>query len=100
LLDHLPGVRTLVVGGRRRDEHRLRQQSLEFVEPKRPVIERRRQPKAIVDEIFLARTIAAIHSAGLRHRDVTFVDEHQCIARQIIDERRRRLAGLTPRQMS
>jgi hypothetical protein len=31
---------------------------------------------------------------------VRFIDEHQCIARQVVDQGRRRLAGRAPRQMA
>ena len=77
LLDHLSRVRALVVGGRGRHEDRLRQQALELVEAQRPVVERRRQPEAVVDEVLLARAVALVHAADLRDRDVRLVDEHQ-----------------------
>ena len=96
LLDDLPGVPLLVVGGRRRDEDGLRQQSLEFVEAQRPVVQRRGQAEAVVDEIFLARAVALVHAADLRNRDVALVDDHQRARRQVVDQRRWRLAGRRP----
>jgi hypothetical protein len=89
----------LVVGRCRRHEDRLRQQALEFVEAERPVVERGRQAKSEVDEIFLACAIALIHSADLRNRHVALVDEHQRARGQVIDERGRRLARLASRQV-
>ena len=100
LLDHLPRVLLLVVGGRRRHEHRLRQQALELVEAQRPVVERRRQPEAVVDEILLARAIALVHAAHLRDRHVALVDEDERAPRQVVDQRRRRLARLAARQVA
>ena len=93
LLDDLPGVRGLVVGGRGGNKNGLAHHGLEFVEAQRTIVHGRRQTKTIVDQIFLARAIALVHAADLRHRDVTLVDHHQRILRQIIDQRRRRLAG-------
>ena len=81
LLDHLPGVLVLVVGGRGRDEDRLRHQLLELVEAQRPVVQRRRQAEAVVDQVLLARAVALVHAADLRNGDVALVDEHQRIAR-------------------
>ena len=74
-------------------------QPLEFIEPQRPIVERGRQTESVVDEIFLARTIAAIHAANLRHGHMALIDEHQRIARQVVDQRRRRLARLAPGQV-
>src|SRR5581483_9468645 len=50
-----------------------------FLELKRPVVERRRQAEAEFDERFLARPIALVHAAELRHRHVRFVDDEQRI---------------------
>ncbi len=88
-----PACVLLVVGRRRRDEDRLRQELLELVEAQRPVVERRRQAKAVVDQVLLARAVAPVHAADLRNRDVRLVDEHQRVGRQVVDQRRRRLAG-------
>ena len=87
-----PACLLLVVGGRRRHEDRLRQQPLELLEAQRPVVERRRQPEAVVDEVLLARAVALVHAADLRDRHVALVDEHERVARQVVDQRRRRLA--------
>ncbi len=100
LLDDLSCMRLLVFRGRRGDEHRLRQELLELIEAQRAVIERRRQSETVVDEVFLARTIAAEHPSDLRNRDVRFVDERQRVSGQIVDQRRRRLARRASRQVT
>ncbi len=78
---------------------RLRQQPLELVEAQRPVVERRWQAEAVVDQILLACPVALVHAADLRDRHVALVDEDQRARRQIVDQRRRRLARAAPRQV-
>ncbi len=92
LLDHLRRLPRLVAGGRRRDENRLAHHALELVEPERPIVERRRQPEAVIDQVFLAGTVAAVHAPELTDGDVTLVDDHQRVLRQVVDQRRRRFA--------
>ncbi len=100
LLHDLRLVLLLVFGGRRGDEDRPPHHALELVEAQRAIVERRRQTKTVVDQVFLARTVAAIHAADLRYGDVALVDDHQRVARQIIEQRRRRLAGCAPREVT
>ena len=64
----------------------------EFFERQRTIIQRRGQTEAIFHQRLLARTVAVIHAVQLRHGLVRFVDEHQVVARKIIEQRRRRLA--------
>ena len=93
LLDHRAlALAQLIVRRRRRNIDGLIQHRFELGEIQRPVVERRRQTKAIFDQSFLARTVAAIHAADLRHGDVAFIDEEQKIARKITEQCRRRLA--------
>jgi hypothetical protein len=99
LLHDLPGMGALVLRGRRRDEHRLRQKSLEFIEAQRPVIECGRQPEAVIDKVFLARSIALVHAACLRNRHMRLVDEHQRSRWKVVDQRRWRFARTAPGQM-
>ena len=61
--------------GRRRDEHQLRRDRQELLEGLRAVVQRARQPEAVVDERLLARAVALVHAADLRHRLVGLVDE-------------------------
>ena len=77
LLDDLSGALQLVRPGRRRDEDHLRRELLPLVEAQRPVVERRRQAEAVLDQRLLARAIAAVHRADLRDRLVTLVDDQQ-----------------------
>ena len=100
LLDDLLLMRRLVRRRCRRHEHGLRHQRLELVEAKRTVVERARQPEAVVDEVLLAGPVAAVHAADLRHGHVTLVDDHQRALRHVVDERRRRFACEAPRQMA
>ncbi len=99
LLDDLPRFAVLVFRRRRRDEHGLAHHAFELVEAQRPVVERRGQAKPVVDEVFLARAIALVHAAELADRDVALVDDHQRVVREIVDERRRRLAWLAAGEM-
>src|SRR5690606_41170922 len=90
----------LVVGGRRRNEDALAHLALELLELQRPVVQRRRQPEPVLDERLLARAVAAVHTAQLSDRDVALVDEHQRVGRQVVDERRRRIAWSRARKVA
>ena len=94
LLHDLARVVLLVVGRRRRDEHGLPHDLLEFVEPQRAVIQRRRQAEPVLDKVFLARAIALVHATQLTDRHVALVDHHQRIVRQVIDQRGRGVSRL------
>ena len=99
LLDHQPGMLGFVIGGRGRYEDRLTHLVLKFAEFERPVIERRRQAKAVVDQIDLARTVAVVHAVELADQHVRLVEEHQGVGGQVIDQGRRRFAGRGARKM-
>src|SRR5205085_5131633 len=64
------------------------------------IVERRGQAETVLHQIFLARPVAAVHATELRDGDVALVDDHQRVGRQVIDERRRRLAGLPAGKMA
>src|SRR5204863_4308546 len=91
------GLLQLIWGGRRRDVDDLRQLRLELVERKRTIVDRAWQTETVFDERLLARAVAAPHAAHLRHRLMRLVDDHQKIFREVIDQRRRRLAGRAAR---
>ena len=77
LFDHLPIASAhLIVRRRGRHVDDLADAGFEFVEIQRPVIERRRQAKAVLDQGLFARAVAPIHPSDLRHGHVAFVD-HQ-----------------------
>ena len=61
-------------------------------EAQRPVVERRRQAEAVLDEHFLARAVAVVHPAHLRHGLVALIDDEHRVWRQVVEQRRRRLA--------
>ena len=79
-------------GGRRHEEH-LVDPLLELLEGQRAVVEGRRQPEAELDEGLLARAVAVEHAADLGHGDVRLVDDAQEVAREVVEQGRRRLAG-------
>src|SRR5215208_4266567 len=99
LLYYLRLVPRFVVGRCRRHEHRLRHHALELLEHERSIVERARQAEPVLDQVLLARAVAAIHPADLRDGYVAFIDDHQRMARQIVDQRRRRLPFPASRQV-
>ena len=58
-----------------------RHQRHELVEAERPVVERRRQPEAVLDQRLLAGAIAVEHPADLRQRHVRLVDHDEEVGR-------------------
>ena len=100
LLDHPTGVLRLIGPRSGGDENRLRAYCLPLIETHRPIIKSRRQPKPVLDQRFLARTVAFVHGADLRHADVGLVDHEQRIGRQVIVEGRWRFARGSPRQIA
>ena len=75
-------------------------QCLKFRVVQRSVVERRRQTEAVIHQRVLARTIARVHPADLRHRDVRFVDDQQVILRKKIDQGEWPLAGRATAEMA
>src|SRR5215211_3904659 len=75
LLGGSRGMAELERPRRRRDEDQLRHLRQELVEAERPIVQRRRQPEAEVDQRLLARAIPFVHAPDLRHRLVRLVDE-------------------------
>ena len=72
--------------GRGRHQDDLRRDAHELVEGLRPVVERGRQAEAVVDERLLARAVALVHAADLRHGLVRLVDEADEVVREVVDE--------------
>jgi hypothetical protein len=66
----------------------------------RAVVERRGQAEAVVHEHRLARAVAVEHAADLGDGHVALVDHDERIARQVVDERGRRLARSASRQVA
>ena len=76
------------------DKDGLRGQALELVETQRPVVQRRGQPEAVLHQVLLARAVALVHAPQLGDGDMGFVDHQQGVLGQVIEQGRRRLAGL------
>jgi hypothetical protein len=51
-----------------------------------------RKPKLVQGRF--AIVVTAVHAAHLRHGDVALIDEQQRVLRQVLEQRRRRLAGI------
>ena len=69
LLDHDAARLLQLVGPRRRrDVDHLAEPRLELLEVERPVVERRGQAEAVLDERLLALPVAVVHPAHLRDR--------------------------------
>ena len=101
LLDHhARRLGQLVRPRRGRDVDHLIHAVLEFFERQRTVVERAGQAESVLDQRFLARAVAVIHAVQLRNGLVRFVDEHQGVVRQVIEQRRRRLARQASGEMA
>ncbi|EYU02606.1 hypothetical protein PA99_1389 [Pseudomonas aeruginosa PA99] len=96
LLDDPPGMFRLVGARGGGDEDGLRTHRLPLFEAQRPVVQRRRQAETVFHQGLLARAVALEHRTDLRNADVRFVDNQQRVGRQVVVERRRRLAGGPP----
>ncbi len=82
--------------GRRREQHHLADAAEELIELERTVVDRRGQPKAVVDERRLAREVALVHAPDLRDRLVGLVDERDEVVGEVVDQRVRRAARRAP----
>ena len=58
----------------------------ELLELQRPVVLGCRQAEAILHQVLLAGTVAAIHGAYLRHGDMALVDDHQEVLREEVEQ--------------
>ena len=94
LLSHA-AFRPFQLPGSRRgaDVNRLVLERLKFLEAQRPVVQRARQAKTVLDQHRLARAVALVHAADLGHRRVRFVNDQQVIFRKEIEQRARARAG-------
>ncbi len=101
LFDHQAArAAQLVVARRGRDVSHLARQPFPFLEVERAVVERRGQAEAELDQGLLARAVATVHPAKLRDGDMALIDEHQKVAREVVEQCRRRLAGSAAGQMA
>jgi hypothetical protein len=51
------------------------------------IVHRRREAEAVVDQRLLARAVALVHTAELRHRLMRLVDEDDEVVREVVDQR-------------
>jgi hypothetical protein len=65
---------------------------LKLLELERAIVHRRGQAEAIIDQVLLARAVAMPHAMELGNGHVRLVDKNQVVAREIIQQRGRRLA--------
>ena len=86
LHDNAAALGQLILGRSGADVDGLRREGLKFVERLGPVVECGRQSEAVFDERLLARAVAAIHGANLRHGDMAFVDDEQKVLRKIVQQ--------------
>src|SRR5450759_2626071 len=57
-----------------------------LVKLERTIIERRGETESVFDKRFFARTVAKIHSAYLRHRDVRFICDEKKVLWKIVEK--------------
>src|SRR5690606_4655048 len=66
---------------------------LELLERHGPVVQRRRQPKAVFDERELPRAVAIVHGAHLRDGYMALVDDEEKVVREVVEKAIGSLAG-------
>ena len=84
------GSGQLVGAGRRRQVDGLADPLEELLPPQRAVVHRAGQPEAVVDERALARHVALVHRADLRHGHVRLVDDEQEVLGEVVEQGVRR----------
>ena len=94
------GLFQFPAAGCRRNGDRLRAHAVPFLEAERPVVHAGGEAEAILRERRLAAEVPAIHAADLRDRHVAFIDEDDGVVRDVLEERRRRFAGLASRKVA
>ena len=92
------GLLQLPFAGRRRDKRRLRAHRVPFLEAKRAIVDAGRQAEAELRQRGFAPEVAPEHAADLRHCHMAFVGKDERVIGQILEQCRRRLARLAPRQ--
>src|SRR3954471_17242210 len=94
LLDDLRRVAALELAGRRRPEQQLRRDRHELVELLGAVVQRAGQPESVVDERLLARAVALVHAAELRHRLGLLVEEDHEVVGEVVEQAVRPVPGV------
>ena len=99
LLGNLRAVFDFIIPRCRRDKDNLVDMHLNLFKPKRPVIQRRWEPKPVVNKCLLSRPVTAIHPAQLRDSHVRFVHKKEEIVWEVVEETVRRFTRLQPGEM-
>ena len=100
LLNHFSCRVPQLIGARRRGHiHRLRETLFKLGKLERPVIDRRRQSKTVLDQGPLPRIIPLVHPADLGNRRMRFVHDQQKVFGEIVDKRRGLLAWRAATEM-
>jgi hypothetical protein len=92
LLHHHAGGLGEFVGARRGGDIDLVDAVFEFLEGERAVIERARHAEAVGHQHLLARAVAMVHAVQLRDGLVAFVQKHEGVVGQVIEQGGRRFA--------
>ena len=96
LLHNLPGATALVVGGSGGDVDHLVQLSLKLLKIQRPVVKSGWQTEAKVDQALLSGVIPGVHGSHLGNGDMAFVNEHEEILWEVVQEGGGRRPGGPP----
>src|SRR5262249_20136962 len=94
------GLGQLIGAGSGGDENELAHSVFPLLEIERSIVHRRRQPESVFDQSALARLIAGVHTSDLGNGLMAFVDDDNCVASQIVEQCRRRLAREAAGQVS
>ena len=92
LLDRARAAAELVRTRRRREVDGLADPVDELLPAQRSVVHRRRQPEPVLDQRPLARHVALVHAADLRHRHVRLVDHEEEVLGEVVEQAVRRAA--------
>ena len=90
----------LVIARRRAHVNELWNPSLEFIEPQRSIVQSGGQPETVLDQRHLARAIALVHTANLRHSHMTLIYDAEHVLGEVVDEGEGGLAGLSAIKMA
>ena len=100
LLDHRGRHPELVGTGGGRHVDELVHPLLELVEAQRAVVDGGREPEPEIHQRGLARDIPLVHAVQLGNRHVGFVEDHQVVVGEIVEQGERRGARPPPVDVS
>ena len=84
MLTHAGAALKLILAGRGGDVYHLVDTGVELVEVQGPVVERRREAKAVIDKHLFPGEIAVIHTPDLWQSHVRLIDEEEVIRREVV----------------